>query len=167
MRSGDGAALGGPDLYGSSAVDAPHRHMGGAASSLQASSVCVAAVKCLHAVKPLLTYWFQLPQHSEAVVTIIDRAVRGFISCARDELENLNWKLQSADKAVLKPILSGMAADVFFLEYRKSVYGDNCATVDELLGLKEPSSGNALVCVWYLIQSCLVCNYLLVRLLTT
>lgn len=107
--------------------------------------ISVAAVKCLSVVKPLLNYWYQLPQHSEAVVTIIDRAIRGFIASARDELENLNWKLQSSHKTALKNVLSGMSVDPFFAEYKRSVYGDNCTSVDELLGLRETSTGGTIV----------------------
>lgn len=131
----------GGEVYNTDSIKTSERFRLNRVSHITSGNVCVAAVKSLAAVKPLLTYWYQLPQHADAVVTIIDRAIRGFVSCAREQLENLTWKLQAADKTILKKITAGMNVDPFFLEYRRSVYGENCTCLEELLGMREQSFG--------------------------
>jgi hypothetical protein len=102
--------------------------------------VCSAATRCFSTIRPLLTYWLQLPQHGEAVVTILDRIIRGFASFAKQEVEGLSWKMYSADEKWKKAVMENMRLDPVFLEYRRSVYGDNCTTLEELLGLADVAS---------------------------
>jgi hypothetical protein len=108
--------------------------------AVHAGIICNAATRCLAAIKPLLTIWVQLPQHSEAVVTIIDRAIRGFVSCAREELEALSWKLHAWESQYKDKVVESLRSDPYFIDYRLSVFGDGCASVDELLGLAPAGS---------------------------
>lgn len=85
--------------------------------------ISIAAQACLRAAKPLFNYWIQLPQHSDMVGTIFDRLVRGFISCAREEIESISWRLFSSDNKYRKPVTAAMMNDPVFKAYRRHVYG--------------------------------------------
>ena len=104
-------------------------------TTVRSGAICSAALQCFSVIRPLLAIWLQLPQHSEAVVTILDRAVRGFASAAREELESLSWKLHAAEDKYKSSVQESMLQDPFFLEYRRSVYGNSCTSVEELLGI--------------------------------
>lgn len=128
-------------VHGASAIDGGH---GGVQTRVASYNiVCAAATRCFNTIRPLLTYWLQLPQHGEAVVTILDRIIRGFASFAKQEVEGLSWKMYASDDKWKKAVMENMRVDAVFLEYRRSVYGDNCTTLEELLGLADPATASA------------------------
>lgn len=102
-------------------------------NSLEENKVCVAARNCLSIIKPLLTYWLQLPQHREQVATILDRVLRGYVSAAREEMESISWKYPaSASPKYKDAVLLSILADPIFNLYRGSIY-EGKTSVEELL----------------------------------
>lgn len=96
------------------------------------SKICEAAQRCARVVNPLFYHWFELPQHQDMVLTILDRVVRGFISTAKEEVEALSWQFVSAEKRHQSAILGGLQKDPLLTAYRHQLY-EGKSTVEELL----------------------------------
>eukprot|EP01038_Epipyxis_sp_PR26KG_P015066 gene15066-20273_t len=96
--------------------------------------VCYAAELCASTTQPLFMYWIQLNQHRSMVSTILDRVVRGYSSSARDEMENLSYKLVSWDDRYKKVLVQCVRNDPFFVTYRGKVFGGKNSVEDLILG---------------------------------
>ena len=94
--------------------------------------VCLAAATSLKTIRPLLSYWIHLPMHRDYIVTIIERFLFGFLTSARQELENVTWKLTSVDKKYLSIVRTAVEFDPFFVYYRSAVY-DGYMTPEDLM----------------------------------
>lgn len=96
------------------------------------NKICEAVMRCARVVNPLFYHWFELPQHQDMVLTILDRVVRGFISTAKDEVESLSWQFLSAEKHHQLAILGGLQKDPLLAAYRNQIF-DGKSTIEELL----------------------------------
>lgn len=88
----------------------------------------------LNASQPLFLYWLQLPEHSDMVITIYDRLIRGFCSSAKEELENQAWKLLSYDDSYKNPMIKWMKKTSAYQQYRESMFGGS-DSLESLLGM--------------------------------
>jgi hypothetical protein len=103
------------------------------------NKICEAAQRCARVINPLFYHWFELPQHQDMVLTILDRVVRSFISTAKEEVEALSWQFVSAESHHQLAILGGLKKDPLLTAYRNHLY-DGKSTVDELLDIHSASS---------------------------
>jgi hypothetical protein len=85
--------------------------------------ICPAAKLCLKTITPLFTYWIELNHHRNMVSTILDRVIRGFSSSAKEEIENLTYKLLTFDEKLKKNLFKNLKTDEFFINYRVDLYG--------------------------------------------
>lgn len=102
---------------------------------------CIAAGMCLKAAKPLFGYWLQFPLHSNMVITILDRLIRGFISSIKEEVETMTWKALASNE-VYKKKSSAMlrsCGDPLFVAYREEMYLKQSKTLEGLLEMCNPS----------------------------
>jgi hypothetical protein len=103
-------------------------------SKIEENPLSWATLCCARSAKPLFTYWLQLPQHRDMVVTILDRLIRGFASSAREELDALTWKLLANDDTYKKNASTGLKRDPFFVSYRQNLY-NGYNSVDDMVNV--------------------------------
>jgi hypothetical protein len=103
-------------------------------SKIEGNPLSWATLCCARSAKPLFTYWLQLPQHRDMVVTILDRLIRGFASSAREELDALTWKLLANDDIYKKNASIGLKRDPFFVSYRQNLY-NGYNSVDDMVNV--------------------------------
>jgi hypothetical protein len=94
--------------------------------------VCLASLSSLKTLRPLLSYWIHLPMHRGYIVTIIERFVFGYITSARQELDNVTWNLVSVDKKHNLAIKNAVECDPFYTYYRSAVY-DGYMTPEDIM----------------------------------
>jgi len=117
----------------------------GGSSRLDADvPICQAALSCYRAAYPLYSYWLQLPQHCDMVVTILERLVRGYASSAREELDAISWKLMAAEDRYKTKVLAAMKKDPLFIDYKIQVY-DGKASIDELIAGRDRPDGGGVI----------------------
>ena len=107
--------------------------MGGQSYSSNSQPVCFAAQLCMRAARPLFTYWLQLPEHRDMIVTVLDRMLQSFVSSARDELGGITYKYVSAQAVFKTSVSNALRRDPLFTAYKQRCLNGK-ASVDELLG---------------------------------
>jgi tRNA U34 5-methylaminomethyl-2-thiouridine-forming methyltransferase MnmC len=103
-----------------SGADGADRDAGDRSSG--STPICLASQMCAKRSKPLFIYWLQLPQHRDAVSTILERMVRGYAASAREEVEAFTWRWLSADAKYKVPVGDAMRQDPLFLVYREHMF---------------------------------------------
>lgn len=98
-----------------------------------AAPICLASQMCAKRSKPLFIYWLQLPQHRDAVSTILERMIRGYSSSAREEVDAFSWRWLSADAKYKVPVGEAMRVDPLFVVYRQHMF-DGRSSVDDFIG---------------------------------
>lgn len=78
------------------------------------SRICKAARKLVGSIGPLFALFIELPQHRDATLTILDRAMRGFVAIAREEIEALTFRWKTSVPATLRAVLAGKLYTYYF-----------------------------------------------------
>jgi len=102
--------------------------------------ICLASQMCAKRSKPLFIYWLQLPQHRDAVSTILERMIRGYSASAREEVEAFTWRWLSADAKYKVPVGDAMRQDPLFVVYREHMF-DGRGSIDDFINATSSLGG--------------------------
>jgi len=94
-----------------------------------------ATLKCSRASQLLFGYWLELARHREMVATILDRLVRGFVACSKEERDNVTWKSLGSEDKFRGPTVLALSQDSLLAAYRRKLYRGK-ASLDELMTSK-------------------------------